>query len=382
MDNKPKANNHPNPICPINERHAKGLTAYEQYVDKNWRFIWLIYTLFFFFPLFFIPFTPMDIVKNILLYAVFISLTLACGYFRYGIAVAIAGCIIVLATFTAGINPGSNVFFGYAIFFTSFYLERKFALLALLCSGGCILLSATIFNLMQPFYLIPGVVTVIGCFAFGTIHRQAIIHAQKEYKSQQQLEQIAKVAERERIARDLHDVLGHTLSSISLKAQLAEKLGNINDIDGALKEIREVAQISSKALFDVRQAITGYKVKTLDQQFDALLGRLQDKGVEAEVNCDFSKLGAKAEAALVLILTEAITNILRHSNATRVRIFTQLIGNQFKVTLWDNGIVKNIVNGNGLNGIAERLDELNGGLAISIEHGMSMEMTIGREFLL
>ena len=382
MDEHPESFKHPNPMGPIKAHLTRGRTAYEQYVDKNWRFIWLIYTFFFFFPLFFTPYTAVDIVLNILLYGVFISMTLACGYFRFHIAVAIAAGMIVLATVTAGFNPGSNVFYGYAIFFTSFYLEKKYSLLALLISGACILLAAKIFNLMQPFYLIPGLITMIGCFAFGTIHRQALIHAQKEYKSQQQLEQIAKVAERERIARDLHDVLGHTLSSISLKAQLAEKLGNMNDIDGALKEIREVAQISSKALFEVRQAITGYKVKTLDQQFNTLLGRLQDKGVVADVNCDFSKLGAKAEAALVLILTEAITNILRHSNATRVKIFTQQIGNHFKLTLWDNGIVKNIINGNGLNGIAERLDELNGGLAISTEHGLSMEMTIGQEFLL
>src|SRR5690606_29364533 len=110
------------------------------------------------------------------------------------------------------------------------------------------------FNLMETHYLIPGIVPMIGLTFFGIIYRDAMIYAEKERKSQAQLEQLAKVAERERIARDLHDVLGHTLSSIALKSQLAEKLGNINDMDGALKEIKEVSQIASTALFDVRQA--------------------------------------------------------------------------------------------------------------------------------
>lgn len=356
------------------------LSLYHHRAGK-WRFVWLIFSAFFFFPLTFQSVTGIEIALNILLYALLVSLAVWCMYSSGRPAVIAAIIIVVIATATAGFNSGSNVFYGYAAFFIAMDVTRLKAILAFFIIVGCHFLAAIVFNLMETHYLIPGIVPMIGLTFFGIIYRDAMIYAEKERKSQAQLEQLAKVAERERIARDLHDVLGHTLSSIALKSQLAEKLGNINDMDGALKEIKEVSQIASTALFDVRQAITGYKARTLDQQLQSLLKHLRDKGMTIQVDCDFSPLTAKAEAALLLIITEAVTNILRHSNGASVALSTETNDRKFQFRICDNGSVERIIKGNGLNGIDERLAELNGEMIITIDKGMCLTVTIGREFL-
>ncbi len=353
-----------------------------EYVNWQWRYAWLIFTAFFFFPLTFIPLTLGVFAANLLLYILMMGLTIWCMHSGGMRAIMIAWLIVVAATVAAGFNQGTNVFNGYAAFFIGLYVTSRFKAFISACGViGFLFIAAYSFDLMKNFYLVPGIVQIVGLTLFGIIHRETMMHAEKERKSQQQIEQLATVAERERIARDLHDVLGHTLSSIALKSQLAEKLGNINDMPGALKEIREVSQIASTALFEVRQAITGYKARTLDQQLESLLNRLRDKGMDVNADCNFSRLNAKAETALLLIITEAVTNILRHSDGTSVTLSTHVEGGEFRFRICDNGSVEKVVKGNGLNGIDERLAELNGEAVITTNRGMCLTITIGGECL-
>ena len=102
-------------------------------------------------------------------------------------------------------------------------------------------------------------------------------------KANEEIENLAKVAERERIARDLHDVLGHTLSVITLKSELAGKLID-RDPEGAGREIREVETISRQALSDVRDAIRGYRSKGLVAELAHAKATLETAGVA--VQCD------------------------------------------------------------------------------------------------
>lgn len=364
----------------LRDPHWQGLAVYQK-KSGRWHLVWLIYTAFFFFPLTFEQITGTEIFLNIALYGVLLSLTLLgmCSTGKRSATIAIV--IVVIATATAGFNSGSNVFYGYAAFLIAFGTSRIKAIISFLAIVGCHFLAAAMFDLMKSHYLVPGIIPMIGLMSFGIIYREALIHAEKEHKSQKQIEQLATVAERERIARDLHDVLGHTLSSIALKSQLAEKLGQINDMEGALREIREVSEIASFALFEVRQAVTGYKAKTLDQQLESLLNRLRDKGMQVKVDCNFSPLNTKAEAALLLIITEAVTNILRHSDGFSVELSTETVDGKFQLRISDNGSVGCITKGNGLSGIDERLAELNGEMIITTDKGMCLTVTIGREFL-
>src|SRR4029077_6844194 len=128
-------------------------------------------------------------------------------------------------------------------------------------------------------------------------------------KANEEIENLAKVAERERIARDLHDVLGHTLSVITLKAELAGKLID-RDPQRAGKEIREVEEISRQALSDVRDAIRGYRRKGLLAEIGEAKSPLETAGVT--VRCDASnieKLPAMQEGVLTMAVREAVTNV-------------------------------------------------------------------------
>src|SRR5258708_13782744 len=99
--------------------------------------------------------------------------------------------------------------------------------------------------------------------------------------AQDEIEHLAKAAERERIARDLHDVLGHTLSLIILKSELASKLAD-KDPERAIEEIRDVERISREALAEVRQAVKGYRSSGLDNEFRHAGETLRTAGIRGE----------------------------------------------------------------------------------------------------
>ena len=118
-------------------------------------------------------------------------------------------------------------------------------------------------------------------------------------KANEEIEHLATVAERERIARDLHDVLGHTLSVITLKSELAGKLID-RDPARAGKEIREVEEISRQALSDVRDAIRGYRSKGLAAELVQAKSTLETAGLT--VQCDAAttmKIPAVQESVLL-----------------------------------------------------------------------------------
>ncbi len=150
---------------------------------------------------------------------------------------------------------------------------------------------------------------------FGN-HYGALKHCagEKLRVANEEIEHLAKVAERERIARDLHDLLGHTLSLITLKAELARKLVD-RDPQRAKQEMQDVEQTSRAALADVREAITGYRGQGLAAELIQARRTLETAGIT--VDCDASEvaLSPAQETVLALALREAVTNVVRHAQA-------------------------------------------------------------------
>src|SRR5690606_21535545 len=130
----------------------------------------------------------------------------------------------------------------------------------------------------------------------------------------------AVIAERERIARDLHDILGHTLSSIALKAELAEKLLILDKRDEAKQHVSELHQIARNTLSLVRQTVSGYKHRGLSGEVMELCDKLRQNGFVVELTGEIPQLTPRAETALILALTELTTNVLRHSNGNHCQI--------------------------------------------------------------
>jgi two-component system sensor histidine kinase DesK len=186
---------------------------------------------------------------------------------------------------------------------------------------------------------------------------------------------LSRVAERERIARDLHDVLGHTLSVVVLKSELAGKVME-RDPERARREIGEVEQIARKALSEVREAITGYRSEGLAVEIARAQKALDAAGVTLEVSDRPGQLAAAEEAVLSLIVREAVTNIVRHAHARHCWLSVESRGEGTALIVRDDGRGGIREEGNGLRGMRERAESLGGRLHIESGEGTRLLVEI------
>jgi two-component system, NarL family, sensor histidine kinase DesK len=224
-----------------------------------------------------------------------------------------------------------------------------------------------------------GICTLLALVTGGT----NIIHAQQRRSEHQlrladeQIAHLAKIAERERIARDLHDVLGHTLSVVVLKSELAGKLLQ-HDSARARKEIGEVEQIARAALGEVRQTIRGYRSEGLSAEIERARSVLESAGVKLECSVEMPKLSPAEDTVLSLLVREAVTNVIRHASASCCRIALQQNDKQTMLTIDDDGRGGVFHEGNGLRGMHERVESLGGQLKINSARGTRLLIAIPR----
>jgi len=200
--------------------------------------------------------------------------------------------------------------------------------------------------------------------------------AQRLLLAQEQIEHLAKVAERERIARDLHDVLGHTLSVVVLKSELAGKLIGAGDAQRSRQEIGEVEQIARQALSEVRETIRGYRAEGIAAEIARARRALDAAGVRLEWEARSVRLAPAHESVISLVLREAVTNILRHAGATSCRLELAADGSGTHLTVHDNGRGAGEYAGNGLRGMRERVEALGGRLEIDSRQGTRLTIEI------
>jgi two-component system sensor histidine kinase DesK len=183
-------------------------------------------------------------------------------------------------------------------------------------------------------------------------------------RSEDEVMRLAKLAERERIGRDLHDLLGHTLSVVALKSELARKLID-HDIDAARREIAEVERVARDSLQQVRTAVSGIRSTALAGEIAAAAALLEAQGIKVKCETENVNLPHDRETALALSLREAATNIRRHAGASGVTIRVRKESSAVVVEVADDGHGGRIVPGNGLNGMRERLDSVGGTLTLA-----------------
>jgi two-component system sensor histidine kinase DesK len=172
--------------------------------------------------------------------------------------------------------------------------------------------------------------------------------------------------ERLRIARDLHDLLGRSLSLIVLKSQLASRL--LRDAPGAAaNEVGEIESSARDALQQVRAAVTGYRHPTLQGELAAARELLGASGVRSVVENSVGALPVHTERLLAWTVREAVTNVIRHSRARECVIRTAREGDCAVVTVADDGLgasERSFTAGSGLKGLAERAAALSGKLTM------------------
>src|SRR5713226_6196652 len=177
-------------------------------------------------------------------------------------------------------------------------------------------------------------------------------------------ERIARLAvgeERLRFARDLHDLLGHSLSVIALKSELAGRL--IKKTPGlAAHEVEDIEKVARDALREVREAVTGYRQPTLAAELAGAKEALRAAGIEWHVDQDHAPLPPAVEAVLAWTVREGVTNVMRHSQATRCAIRIAAKDGRATVEVVDDGRGGTLEPGSGLRGLRERVLERGGTL--------------------
>jgi len=192
--------------------------------------------------------------------------------------------------------------------------------------------------------------------------------------SQDEVRRLAATAERERIGRDLHDLLGHTLSLITLKLELARKLHDRGDAR-ARREIGEAEDIAREALAQVRSAVTGIRASDLAGELASARLLLECQQVHLQYAAP-PPMPVDVERGLALVLREAATNIARHAQATQAQVEFAMEGRYLSMQVRDDGRGGAQDEGNGLRGMRERVAALSGQLALQSPRGEGTLLTV------
>ncbi len=216
------------------------------------------------------------------------------------------------------------------------------------------------------------------------VHRFNIDRDVELRLSQEEVRRLAVTAERERIGRDLHDLLGHTLSLVAIKSELARRLID-RDPAAAARELGEIERVARLALTEVREAVTGIRATVLVGELASARLMLETADIAFVVEGSAAGLDADAEAALAMGLREAVTNVQRHARATRVQVRLATVDGRVRLDVRDDGCglrgaAGGVVHGhahergNGLAGMEERLVALGGTLEVVSEPGRGTEV--------
>ncbi len=281
--------------------------------------------------------------------------------------------IVLLGLALAPINFGASTFFIYACCFAPFLVESEWAALRVIgIIVGLAALDSWLFHLNPWFLFYAGGLALMlggGNIFFAQRNRAN----EKLRMAKEEIEHLAKIAERERIARDLHDVLGHTLSVIILKSELAGKLID-RDPERAKAEIADVERTSREALSEVRSTIRGYRAHSLEAEFKHAQATLETAGVALKAESVEIALTPAQESVVSLIVREAVTNVVRHAGARNCSLRLAPMNGSCLLEVQDDGRGGSLVEGNGLRGMRERIEALGG--TLERETGSGTKLTI------
>ncbi len=336
-------------------------------------YIWLVYSVFFFI-------TPL--LRHNARY------WLECGVL-YGIFLFVyVGCMRARSTrtslywtvgFTAlglvgfPINYGSSTFFVYTAAIVPLCVASNRVIVSVLLGEALLVLTE---GLLADVNWISIGSTIIFIAVIGVTNTFVGQQKRTDCKlrmAQEEIEQLAAMAERERIARDLHDVLGHTLSVIVLKAELAGRLlreGGAQDPARAARELADVEATGRTALREVREAIGGYRAQGLSAELERARRTLDAAGVALRYQeADATTMTVTQETVLSLAVREAVTNIVRHAEATVCCVSVRTEDGFHALRVDDDGAHRVVREGNGLRGMRERVNALGGVFSVESEAG-------------
>ncbi|MCM3567375.1 sensor histidine kinase [Neobacillus mesonae] len=303
--------------------------------------------------------------------------------FTYWLAVQLA-IVFLFSTF----YDLNHIFLGFfPANFIGWYRDKKAFRLGLLCLAGVEIIPFLIkiartnifFSTTELIYFVPFlIVMLISPFGIRSMNRRLELEKELDL-ARKQIEELVKREERVRIARDLHDTLGHTLSLLTLKSQLIQRL-TAADPERARHEAKEMETTSRTALKQVRELVSDMRSTTIAQELVHVQEILRTAGItyQYEGDADFSRIPPFTQNIIGMCVCEAATNVVKHSRASHCSISILQSSEKMKIVIRDDGMgaAKNNQFGNGLRGMKERLALMDGSLSLTNHHGAVLEMTV------
>lgn len=274
------------------------------------------------------------------------------GQKRAFVAVAVL-CALAVANslVTFDVWGGMFIYCGVAAGFAFDWRRSTFATLAVAALAGAIGLLARGTLLWVGLDV---VITVLAGLALVSTNR--LIAAYRELRlAREEMARLAVAEERLRFARDLHDLLGHSLSVIVLKSELAGRLAATAP-ERAAREVRDIERVARDALHEVREAVSGYRQAGLAQELEGTRLALRAAGMSVRIQQAAGALPTPVDSVLAWTLREATTNVIRHSRARRVWIRLDEHEDRARLEVLDDGIGGQADgDGSGLRGLRERV---------------------------
>lgn len=351
------------------------------------RYVWLVFLgSLFFQPLFDSSTDPVDWLAVAALIALFLPVYAATFGARDDrrtlILIAALGALALVGSL---VNSGASVFVVYGAATAGRLHPTRRAVGAIAVLVGLVGLMAVVSPVPMPWRLAglaPALFFAPAVGAASILDAERHRAGQRLRRADEEIERLATIAERERIARDLHDLLGHTLSVIVLKSELAARLVRA-DPDRAAAEVNDIEQIGREALGEVRAAVAGYRARGLAAEIDGARVALEAAGVEVEVHADRIDLRPEQESALAMALREAVTNVVRHAGAERATISITEVGESARLVVSDDGRGSVGSSGSGIDGMRERIAAIGGVVEVGDRkggagdrHGTVVEVTV------
>jgi two-component system sensor histidine kinase DesK len=271
---------------------------------------------------------------------------------------------------------GANIFFVYAAAFCGEFYNKRKAFLSLILVLVFTAFYAVITD-KSSYFWIPAIFMSI-TLGLLNIHHSEVLKKNKALKqSQQETKQLAKIAERERISRDLHDLLGHSLSVITLKSELAGKMIDKGiSLDKIKAEIKAVEQLSRKTLAQVRDAVKGYNVATINGEILQVKVATEAANIELIASIEVESLPLNVESELALIIREAITNVIRHAETEKVWIVLKNVTTHLILTISDQGQITTNKEQSGMQNMRTRIAHLGGKMEVENTPNTQLTFTL------
>lgn len=341
------------------------------------RFLWLAYLLMF--PLPWLAERPDT--RSLLITAAGIALFLPVylhGYVARGWKTVRAAAIILVIGFVLRSTGGLwGVFVIYAAALSAAVQPPRLGARVLVCIAVTFL-AFVAWQQLQPWEWVPtlffGTIVALSTMHFATVE----VKNRQLADSREDVRRLAVTAERERISRDVHDLLGHTLTLVAVKADLAGKLVE-RDPAQARAEIEEIRLAARKALADVRAAVTAMRATTLSAEVAGARHALATAGVALDAQVPTDELPPAVETALAFVLREATTNIVRHAQASRCQVRLQREPEAVSMEIRDDGRGVSGAEGNGVRGMRERVAMLGGTLQVTGGEGTAVTARVPLE---